>query len=145
MLKKAKIGILVVVGLIIVIAIGISSSGPKQSDAVFHVTLADPSLYQEGVFTDSFDISPGKYEFDFVPNGDSPETLTISIDGDILSWQTEFELEGTAITSGISEYYTWDYSGEKIVYVFEEQSVQITIDPHGNLLGPVSVQLIKIE
>jgi hypothetical protein len=145
LLKKAKIGILVVIVIVIIVAIGISSSGPKQSDAVFHVTLADPSLYQNGVYTNSFEISPGKYQFNFVPNGDSPEILTISMDGDVISWQEEFELEGTAVISGISEYYTWDYIGEKIVYVFEEQSVQITIDPHENFLGPVSVQLIKIE
>lgn len=145
MLKKTKISALILIGLILVIVILISSPPTKQSKNVFHVTLANPELYHDGVYSDSFDIGPGTYQFHFVPNGDSPEKMTISLSGQAISWQEDFELQGTPNKTGLSEYYTWDYSGEKTIHIFEEQKIQITIDPHQDLLGPVSVLLVKIE
>lgn len=144
MLKKTKIVALVLIALVVIIAIAVSS-GPRQTNAAFHVTLADPSLYSNGVFVKSFEILPGKYQFNFVPNGDSPQKLSISLIGDNFSWNEEFELEGTPNKTGMSEYYTWDYIGQKFVVIEEAQKIEITIDPHQNLLGPVSVQLFKIE
>ncbi len=56
-------------------------SADKNHLSIFHVTLADPAMYQNGVFTDSFEIQEGSYYFAFVPNGDSPKTIAISIQG----------------------------------------------------------------
>ena len=56
-------------------------SADKNHQSIFHVTLADPTMYQHGVFTDSFEIQEGSYYFAFVPNGDSPQTIAISLKG----------------------------------------------------------------
>ena len=50
----------------------------KNSNIVFHVTLADPDLYTNGAYTDTFTIDKGEYSFRFVPNGSSPEILSIT-------------------------------------------------------------------
>ena len=57
----------------------------EQPEAIFHVTLADPELYQDGIFSDFFQIQEGTYVFRFVPNGDSPQELSISLEGESFS------------------------------------------------------------
>lgn len=109
----------------------------------FHVTLADPDIYVDGEFSDSFVLESGEYRFRFTPNGDSPQTLSIRIRGESFSFEEDFELEGTLHETGISEYYTWEYLGEGRIKVSESQNVRITINPNGNLLGAVSVSLLK--
>ncbi|MDX1596567.1 MAG: hypothetical protein R3327_06475, partial [Nitrosopumilaceae archaeon] len=108
---------------------------------VFHETLADPKLYQEGIYSNTFFATEGTYSFRFVPNGDSPKSLEISLRGQNLDFNEKFELQGTVHDTGISEYYTWDYQGTKTVMIPESQEVQITINPKGNVMGPVSVYL----
>ena len=49
----------------------------ESFDSSFHITLADPTLYENGVYTEVFNIEEGTYEFGFVPNGDSPKKLSI--------------------------------------------------------------------
>ena len=56
-------------------------SSDEDDGVVFHVTLADPQLYENGIYSDSFLISEGEYHFRFVPNGSSPKTLSISLNG----------------------------------------------------------------
>ncbi|MDC8437462.1 MAG: hypothetical protein LV468_00485, partial [Candidatus Nitrosotenuis sp.] len=109
----------------------------------YHARLADPKLYQDGIFTDSFRVKGGSYEFRFVPNGDSPQLLSITLNGPSFSFSEDYELEGTAHDTGISEYYTWKYLGDSTIEVAEEQELQITINPHGNTMGPVSVYLVE--
>ena len=116
----------------------------SEEETVFHVTLASPDNYQNGVFTKTFLMEPGDYEFGFVPNGDSPEKLSISLKGESLLFDENFELLGTPHETGISKYFTWDYIGVKKVKISETQQVEILINPNGNLLGPVSVDIIKI-
>jgi len=57
------------------------------------------------------------YEFHFVPMGDSPERLVISVVQKQMGLATIFSewfvLEGTLVDTGISEYHTWDYTGNK--------------------------------
>ena len=65
---------------ILIVFLGLNFDVNKTDDA-FHVTLADPTMYENGVYTDSFEIEEGSYQFGFVPNGDSPQTLTISLSG----------------------------------------------------------------
>jgi len=111
----------------------------------FHITLADPTLYENGVYQELFNIEEGMYEFGFVPNGDSPKKLTIMLSGFTISFSEDFELEGTLIEDGISSYYTWEYLGEKRVNVDHPQEIKILIDPNGNYDGPVSVDLNKLN
>jgi hypothetical protein len=144
---KAKIGgyVTIIVGLAIVIGfLGIQDKETENMEKrVFHVTLADPKNYENGVFTDSFKIEEGVYEFGFVPNGDSPKILTISLNGESFRYFETFSLEGTPHETGVSTYYTWEYSGNKIVKVPSKQEVEIIINPNGNLLGPVSVDIFQ--
>ena len=79
-----------------------------------------------------------------MPNGDSPKILTITMKGQSLNFFENFALEGTPHETGVSTYYTWKYSGNKIIKVPSNQEIEILIDPNGNLLGPVSIDIMKI-
>ncbi|HWY34433.1 MAG TPA: hypothetical protein VNX68_07280 [Nitrosopumilaceae archaeon] len=125
---------------IIAIAIAISLQPKNQTNTVYHVTLADPKLYNNGIFTDNFKIQKGTYQFSFVPNGDSPQNLSISLKGNF-SYNEDFSLNGTIHNTGISSYDTWDYLGNKIIEIPQDQKIQIKINPHGNVDGSVSVDL----
>ena len=107
------------------------------------MTLADPGMYQGGIYTDSFDVEPGQYSFRFTPNGDSPEILSISMEGGSFSFHENFILNGTLHRTGMSEYYTWEYLGREQFKVADYQTASIVINPNGNLLGPVSVSIIR--
>ena len=135
--------IIVIVGIAIAFFVISPFDESKNPNVIFHATLADPTLYNNGEFTDSFDAKAGFYEFQFIPNGDSPQTLSIRIDGDAYHFKDDFELEGTLHQTGISEYYTWDYLGDKTLEVPKNMTLQIRINPNGNLNGPVSIQLLE--
>ena len=87
----------------------------------------------------------GVYEFRFTPNGDSPRSLSIMLIGDSILFSENFVLKGTPHETDISLYYTWNYEGVKKIQVFEDQQVDIKINPNGNLVGPVSVELIPTK
>ncbi|HEV2192778.1 MAG TPA: hypothetical protein VGR54_04060 [Nitrosopumilaceae archaeon] len=125
--------------IIIAIAIAISLQPKNQTSTIYHVTLADPKLYNKGTFIDNFKIQKGTYQFSFVANGDSPQNLSISLKGNF-SYNEDFSLQGTLHNTGISSYYTWDYLGNKVIKVPQDQEVQIKINPHGSNL--VVYQLI---
>jgi len=129
---------------VVAIAIGLSLEPNSKKNVIYHVTLADPKLYINEIFSDTFTIQKGMYQFSFVPNGDSPEILSISLKGTTFSFTENFQLNGTLHDTGISTYYTWEYFGKKEIQVIEDQPLKIEINPHGNLLGSVSVDLIKI-
>ncbi len=135
------VGIAVVFGVYTLI-----DSTDKNHQSIFHVTLADPTMYQNGVFTDSFEIQEGSYYFAFVPNGDSPQAITISLQGSDYYSMERFILHSDFHDTGISEYYTWSYIGdeESTITIPSSQSIQITIDPHENYDGPVSITLKRI-
>jgi len=126
---------------IIATAIAVSLQPQNQTSSTYHVTLADPKLYNNGTFTDNFKIQKGTYQFNFVPNGDSPQNLSISLKGNSFSYSENFSLNGTLHNTGISSYYTWDYLGSKVIEIPQDQEIQIKINPYGNLLGSVSVDL----
>ena len=140
-MNKKLVIIPIVIGVIVFAAISAYSGTTPVSNEVFHETLADPKLYQEGIYSNTFFAKDGTYSFRFVPNGDSPKSLEISLRGQNLDFNEKFELQGTVHDTGISEYYTWDYQGTKTVTIPESQEVQITINPKGNVMGPVSVYL----
>jgi len=115
----------------------------KNSNVVFHVTLADPKLYINGAYTDTFTIDRGEYSFRFVPNGSSPEILSITLKGEKFNFSEDFKLESTSHQTGTSEYFTWKYVGQKIILISVMQEISITINPNGNVMGSVSVDILE--
>ena len=140
-MKKIVITIIVI---IVVIGFVLSFEPKSEKTTGYHVTLADPKMYTDQIFTDTFQIQKGMYQFGFVPNGDSPEILSITLRGAKFSFSEDFKLEGTPHNTGISTYYTWNYQGKKEIHLLEDDQLEITINPHGNLLGSVSIDLVKI-
>ncbi len=140
---KIGVAITAVIGIVILIGFFGLYFDVNKTDDAFHVTLADPAMYENGVFTDSFEIEEGSYQFGFVPNGDSPQTLTISLSGPNYYYIEKFVLNSESHETGISQYYTWGYTGdgESTIEISSSQQVQITINPHENYNGPVSVFL----
>ena len=137
--------VLIPIIMIITIFVVISSFEPseKNSNVVFHVTLADPDLYTNGTYTDTFTINKGEYSFRFVPNGSSPEILSIILNGEKFDFSEDFKLESTSHQTGTSEYFTWKYVGQEIILISEMQEISITINPNGNVIGSVSVDILE--
>jgi len=138
---------IVLIPIIIIIAtfVAIFSLDPSErnSNVVFHVTLADPNLYTNGTYTDTFTINEGEYSFRFVPNGSSPEILSIILNGENFDFSEDFKLESTSHQTGTSEYFTWKYVGQEIILISEMQEISIIINPNGNIIGSVSVDILE--
>ena len=93
------------------------------------------------------------YEFNFVPMGDSPERLKISVvwsGQGVHVFSEMFILEGILVDTGISEYYTWDYTGNKNFEISYEQcpnqktcNYDIIVERYGNLKGSVTISLSR--
>ena len=93
------------------------------------------------------------YEFHFVPMGDSPERLKISVGGNghgVEIFSELLYLEGTLVDTEISEYYTWDYVGNKNFEISFDQcpnqktcNYDITVERYGNLKGSVTISLSR--
>jgi len=138
-----KILIIPVVLIIIVLVLSFNQVDKKNINVVFHITLADPNLYKNGIYSNTFTMNKGDYLFKFVPNGDSPQSLTILLKGEDYDFSENFKLKGTLHQTGISEYYTWDYDGQKTISIPIQQVITIEINPNGNELGPVSVDIVE--
>ena len=149
-MKKSSLAL---VGLAAVVITVVVLSSPKDnvqdSDYTYHVNLSESKYGEFGVYEELFEIGDVDcqrfcdYNFRFVPNGDSPQTLSVSIYGDNISFFEDFELVGTLVETDISQYYTWDYDGQKIFQVSGLEEVKIVIDPHENTKGTVSVYIIQ--
>ena len=147
-MKKSNLAI---IGLAAVVIAVVVFSSPKDnvqdSDHVYHVNLSEAKYGEIGVYEELFEIGDEscqrfcEYKFRFVPNGDSPQTLSISLYGDNISFFEDFELVGTSVETDISQYYTWDYDGQKIFQVSGLENVKIVINPHENTKGTVSVYI----
>ena len=122
---------------------GFSDQNEIINEDIFHITLADPELYANGVYTDKFLIEPGTYFFRFVPNGSSPEILSIKLIGQNYTFEENFELVGIPHESETAKYFTWKYVGNEKIIIDSSQEISISIDPNGNVKGSVSVDLIK--
>ena len=122
---------------------GFSDQNEIINEDIFHITLADPELYANGVYTDEFLIEPGTYFFRFVPNGSSPEILSIKLIGQNYAFEENFELVGIPHESETAKYFTWKYDGNEKIIIDSSQEISISIDPNGNVKGSVSVDLIK--
>ena len=166
MSKKPIVGGIILASIIGVVFAGaqINPDNPENEDSnseVWSTRIAGPE------FDDIFDhkYSPitleGKvpYEFDFVPMGDSPERLVISVVQKQMGLATIFSewfiLEGTLVDTGISQYYTWDYTGPnglppnknfEIEYLqCREKTCEydIIVKRYGNLKGSVTISLLQ--
>ena len=142
-MKKKSIGILIILGVIILGVIISMDSEEKENNVVFHITLADPELYTNGIYTNNFTIESGTYFFRFVPNGSSPEILSIKLSGQNYTFIENFNLKGIPHESETSKYFTWEYQGEKNVTIDSMQEITIVINSNGNVMGSVSVDIIK--
>ena len=139
--KIIIIPIVVIIG--IFVGISFVDTPSEKDNVIFHATLANPELYVNGVYSESFVINAGDYYFRFVPNGSSPEILSISIVGDNFEFNENFELQNELQQTGISEYYTWSYDGAGTFTVSESSQVKITINPNGNEMGSVTVDILE--
>ena len=138
-----KILVIPAVLIIIVLVLSFNQVDKKNNNIVFHITLADPILYKNGIYSNTFTVNKGNYLFKFVPNGDSPQSLTILLKGEDYTFSENFKLKGILHQTGISEYYTWDYDGQKTISIPIQQVITIEINPNGNELGPVSVDIVE--
>ncbi|MFQ5781712.1 MAG: hypothetical protein ACE5GR_01495 [Nitrosopumilus sp.] len=140
--KIVIIPIIIIIG-ILVVGFFLEPSEKNNSNVIFHATLADPDLYTNGVYTGVFTVDKGEYLFRFVPNGSSPEILSVTLKGTDFDFSEDFKLQSTSHQTGISEYFTWEYEGEKIIQISEMQEISIIINPNGNIRGSVSVDILE--
>jgi len=144
--KIVIIPIIVIIGLIAIDWItGFSDQKEKNNDIIFHITLANPELYTNGVYTNKFSIEPGTYFFRFVPNGSSPEILSIKLTSQNYEFVENYTLIGTPHESETAKYFTWEYQGKGEIIIESSKQISININPNGNVNGSVSVDLIKKE
>ena len=68
--------------------------------------------------------------------------MGLTLKGSSFSFSEQYTLKGTE-HGDVGKYYTWEYLGQNKIDVIEDQELQITLDPHGEVLGPFSVYLIK--
>ena len=144
--KIVIVGIIAILGFIVFDWItGFSDQEEKLNDDIFHITLANPELYTNGVYTDAFSIEPGTYFFRFVPNGSSPEILSIKLTSQNYEFLENYTLIGTPHESETAKYFTWKYQGKGEIIIESSKQISININPNGNVNGSVSVDLIKKE
>ena len=142
-MNKKSIGILIIV-IVTILGVSISMNSEEKNDnVVFHITLADPELYTNGIYTSNFTIESGTYFFRFVPNGSSPEILSIKLSGQNYSFIENFNLKGIPHESETSKYFTWEYEGVKNITIDSMEEITIIINPNGNVMGSVSIDIIK--
>jgi hypothetical protein len=143
-LLNKKIIIIPIVAILAIVLVSFSlNETNEKNNILFHITLADPNLYVNDVYTEKFTLEKGEYLFRFVPNGSSPKILSIVLNGDTFDYSEDFKLIGTPHQTGISEYFTWDYDGQKNIFISEMQEFSITINPNRETLGSVSVDILE--
>ena len=161
MSKKPIIGAIILAAIIVVVSVGaqINPDNPEneenQKSEVWSTRISGPEF--DDVFNHRY--SPitlerkVPYKFDFVPMGDSPERLKMSVGGkgsEVEVFSEMLYLEGMLMDTGISEYYTWDYTGNKNFEISYQQcpnqktcNYDITVERYGNLKGSVSISLSR--
>jgi len=157
--KKPIIGGIVLVAIIGVVYAGaqINPDNPENGE-VWSIRMASPEWHDRQTVRASLpNLEEGTYKLGFVPMGDSPSKIRIDIkvrsagsDFAGTAWtpmfSEKFVLKGTPVDTGISKYYTWEYVGQKYVYIPEvegEANYEITITRTGNLKGSVTISLSR--
>ena len=150
--KKPIIGGIILVAIIGVVYAGaqINPDNPENGE-VWSIRMASPEWHDRQTVRASLpNLEEGTYKLGFVPMGDSPHKITIVIKGKSTTtspnfyFSEEFVLKGTQVDTDISKYYTWEYVGQKYVYIPEvegETNYEITIKRSGNLKGSVTISL----
>jgi len=155
--KKPIIGGIILAAIIGVVFVGaqINPDNPENEE-VWSIRMASPEWHDRQTVRASLpNLEEGTYKIGFVPMGDSPTKIRIDIkvrsagsDFAGTTWtpmfSEEFILKGTPVDTGISKYYTWEYVGQKYVYIPEverEANYEITIKRSGNLKGSVTISL----
>jgi len=152
--KKPIIGGIILASIIGVVFVGaqINPDNPENGE-VWSIRMASPEWDDRQTVRASLpNLEEGTYKLGFVPMGDSPHKITIVIKGKSTTtspnfyFSEEFVLKGTPVDTGISKYYTWEYVGQKYVYIPEvegEANYEITIKRSGNLKGSVTISLSR--
>ena len=161
MSKKPIVGGIILASIIGVVFAGaqINPDNPENEDSnseVWHIRMAGPEWDDRPNHRAALpNLEEGTYKIGFVPMGDSPSPIRIDIkvrsaefshhDGGLV-FSEIFVLKGTPVDTGISKYYTWEYVGQKYVYIPEvegEADYEITISRSGNLEGSVTISLSR--
>ena len=162
MSKKPIIGGIILAAIIGVVFAGaqINPDNPENEKSpnseVWSIRMASPEWDDRQSHRAALpNLEEGTYKLGFVPMGDSPSKIRIDIkvrsagsDFAGTTWtpmfSEKFVLKGTPVDTGISKYYTWEYVGQKYVYIPEvegEANYEITISRSGNLEGSVTISL----
>ena len=159
--KKPIIGGIILAAIIGVVFAGaqINPDNPENEDSnseVWSIRMASPEWHdRQTVRTNLPNLEQGTYKLGFVPMGDSPSKIRIDIKvrsaefshpAGGLVFSEIFVLKGTPVDTGISKYYTWEYVGQKYVYIPEvegEADYEIRIERSGNLKGSVTISLLQ--
>ena len=164
MSKKPIIGGIILAAIIGVVFVGaqINPDNPENEKSpnseVWSIRMAGPEWdNRQGHRAALPNLEEGTYKIGFVPMGDSPSKIRIDIkvrsagsDFAGTTWtpmfSEKFVLKGTPVDTGVSKYYTWEYVGQKYVYIPEvegEADYEIAISRSGNLKGSVSISLLR--
>jgi len=169
--KKPIIGGIILAAIIGVVFVGaqINPDNPENEKSpnseVWSIRMASPEWDDRQNHRAALpNLEEGTYKLGFVPMGDSPSKIRIDIKvrsasaeedyydglGSGTGWELlfseKFVLKGTPVDTGISEYYTWEYVGQKYVYIPEvegEADYEIAISRSGNLKGSVTISLSR--
>jgi len=155
--KKPIIGGIILAAIIGVVFAGaqINPDNPENGE-VWSIRMASPEWDDRQNHRAALpNLEEGTYKLGFVPMGDSPSKIRIDIkvrsaefshhDGGLV-FSEIFVLKGTPVDTGISKYYTWEYVGQKHVYIPEvegEANYEIRIERSGNLEGSVTISLLQ--
>ena len=108
------------------------------------------------------------YQFKFVPMGDSPEQLSISLiwpgghyAKTVEVYDETLYLKKSLVDTGISKYYTWDYIGDRFFQISDKECYdapnsgnilkrdscyyELNVERIGNLMGSVSISIEKLD
>lgn len=159
MSKKPIIGGIILAAIIGVVFVGAQINPDNlENEGVWSIRMASPEWHDRQTVRASLpNLEEGTYKLGFVPMGDSPSKIRIDIkvrsagsDFAGATWtpmfSEKFVLKGTPVDTGISKYYTWEYVGQKYVYIPEverEANYEITITRTGNLKGSVTISLSR--
>ena len=155
--KKPIIGSIILASIIGVVFVGaqINPDNP-ENEGVWSIRMVSPEWDDRQNHRAALpNLEEGTYKLGFVPMGDSPSKIRIDIkvrsaefshpDGGLV-FSEIFVLKGTPVDTGISKYYTWEYVGQKHVYIPEvegEANYEIRIERSGNLKGSVTISLSR--
>jgi len=160
--KKPIIGGIILAAIVCVVFVGaqINPDNPENEKSpnseVWSIRMASSEWDDRPILSASLpNLEEGTYKLGFVPMGDSPSPIRIDIkvrsaefshpDGGLV-FSEIFVLKGTPVDTGISKYYTWEYVGQKYVYIPEvegEANYEIRIERSGNLEGSVTISLSR--